>query len=290
MRIREKVILSRYTTIKVGGKARYFIEVEKREELKDAVLFAKSRKTRYFVLGGGSNLLIEDKNLNMTIIKPVFSGIHINDTMVEVESAFKLPGLIKILVEEELSGLEELAEIPGEIGGAVFMNAGSYGREIGEVVEKIEVFDGEKFLTIHSRELGFSYRKTDIKNNWIITRIWLKLSRGDRFKMTSYINTIKRKRRATQPIGQKTFGSVFKNPGTHPAGYLIDKCGLKGFRVNDAKISEKHANFIINTGKARFSDIIALMETARKSVKKRFKIELEPEVIILKEGLYGKKR
>ncbi len=284
MRIKEHVILSRYTTIGIGGRSRYFIEVENKDELKKAFEFIKSKNLEYFVLGGGSNLLIEDRELNIAIIKPRFSDIKVQGTTVVVGASFKLPILIKTLLEEELSGLEELAEIPGEIGGAVYMNAGSYGREIGEVVEKIEIFNGDQFITIKGDEIGFSYRKTRIKRDWIITRVWLKLSKGTRYRMSSLINTVKIRRRKSQPVGQKTFGSVFKNPEGYSAGYLIDMCGLKGHRKNDAKISEKHANFIINTGTASFSDVLTLMETAQKEVRNRFGIELEPEVIILREG------
>lgn len=282
MKIKKQIPLFKYTTIGIGGRVQYFIEVNNKSELKDAFEFIKNKGLKYFVLGGGSNLLVEDKDLNIAIIKPLFSNILINERRVEVEAALKLPRLLNILFKEELSGLEELAEIPGETGGAVRMNAGSFGREIGEVVEEIEVFDGKEFIKIASREIGFSYRKTNIKSTWIITNITLKLAKGRKAKILSILETVKGKRRKSQPVGEKTFGSVFKNPKGYSSGYLIERCGLKGYRINDAKISEKHANFIINTGKATFGDIISLMEMSKKAVFNRFKIKLEPEVIILR--------
>ncbi len=282
MVIREKVALAAFTTIKIGGKASYFIEVKDHTDIENAVKFAHSLNLPYFVLGGGSNLLIDDKNLDIVIIKPTINEIFISGTKVEVGASFKLPKLVHILLEEELSGLEELSEIPGEVGGAVFMNAGSYGREIGEVIDEVEIFDGRSFITLKGKELNFSYRKSGITPGWIITKVVLDLERGNKFRMTRLIAEVKRKRRSTQPVGERTFGSVFKNPGTKSAGFLIEQAGLKGYRINDAEVSRKHANFIINRGNATFSDVTSLMEHMQKEVKKDYGITLEPEVIILK--------
>ena len=282
MKIRERVRLSNYTTIRIGGEAAYFVEVTNREDIENAIKFAHSLCLPYFVLGGGSNLLIDDKDLNIVIIKPIFDEISISGTKVEVGSSFKLPRLVHILLEEELSGLEELAEIPGEVGGAVFMNAGSYGREIGELVEEIEVFDGHEFLTIKGKDIGFNYRKSGIKPGWIITKIHLELTRGNKFRMTRLVAEVRRKRRETQPVGEKTFGSTFKNPESTSAGLLIDKAGLKGYRINDAEVSQKHANFIINRGNATFKDVVALMKYIQRRVKDIYGISLEPEGVILK--------
>ncbi len=287
MKIKEHVKLAKYTTIGIGGTAAYFLEVEAQEDLQNAISFSKSVSLPYFVLGGGSNLLIDDGTLNTVILKPVFNEIFINDTIVEVGASFKLPRLVNILLKEELSGLEELAEIPGEVGGAVFMNAGSFGREIGEVIEHIDVFDGSKILRLGHNELKFSYRHSGIKLGWIITKIALRLTRGNKFRMTKLIADVKRKRREAQPVGKRTFGSVFKNPEGTGAGYLIERAGLKGYRINDAEISKKHANFIINRGNARFNDVLQLINHARNTVIEKFGIPLEEEVVMLKGGQNG---
>lgn len=287
MKIKENIKLSKYTTIKIGGRARYFVVVESKDEVKKAIEFIKDRGVPYFVIGGGSNLLIDDRDLNIGIIKLNYNVLNITGTRVNVSSSFKLPKLVNILAKEGLSGLEELAEIPGEIGGATFMNAGSFGREIGELIEKVEVFDGKEFRILGKDDLVFSYRNTNIKRGWIITEVELNLVKGDKYRIWEKINEVKGKRRKSQPVGEKTFGSVFKNPSGYSAGYMIDRCGLKGLRIGDAKISEKHANFIINTNKASYEDVVLLMETAESKVYNKFGIKLLPEVVILKGENYG---
>ena len=282
MKIKQEVKLYEYTTMKVGGRARYFIKIEQKEEVKKAMDFIKEKGLSYFVMGGGSNLLIDDKDLNIAIIKLTYAFLNIEGTRVRVSSSFKLPRLINVLIKEGLSGIEELAEIPGEIGGAVMMNAGSFGKEIGEVVSEIEIFDGRRFRRLGTRDLVFSYRNTNIKRDWIITEVNLRLAKGSTSRIMQKIQEVKEQRRRTQPVGQRTFGSVFKNPDANSAGYLIERCNLKGYQIGDAKISEKHANFIVNTNRATFSDIISLMNTAKSAVYKRFGIKLEPEVIILR--------
>ncbi len=282
MVIKEKVKLSGYTTIGIGGTVSYFVEAKDTEDAENAIKFSAALNLPYFVLGGGSNLLINDAHLEMVIIKPKIKDISIQGTKVEAGAAVKLPKLVQLLAKQELSGLEELAEIPGEVGGAVVMNAGAYGREIGEVIETVEIYDGEKFIKLKRDELAFSYRSSGIKPGWIITKVTFNLKRGNIFRITKLIADIKRKRRQSQPVGEKTFGSVFKNPEGTSAGLLIEKAGLKGFRINGAEISRKHANFIINRGGATFKDVVALMELVQNRVKEQFGIYLQPEVMILK--------
>lgn len=282
MVIKEKVKLSGYTTIGIGGTVSYFIEAKDAEDLENAIKFSAALNLPYFVLGGGSNLLINDTHLNMVIIKPMIKDISIHGTKVEAGAAVKLPKLVQLLAKQELSGLEELAEIPGEVGGAVVMNAGAYGREIGEAIETVEIYDGEKFIKLKRDELAFSYRSSGIKPGWIITKVTFNLKRGNIFRITKRIADIKRRRRQSQPVGKKTFGSVFKNPEGKSAGLLIEKTGLKGFRINGAEISQKHANFIINRGDATFKDVVTLMQLVQNRVKEQYGIYLQPEVIILK--------
>jgi UDP-N-acetylmuramate dehydrogenase len=303
LKIRENVLLRDYTTFKIGGPARYFFVAKSREDLKNAILWAKKKKLPFFILGGGSNVLFSDKGFKGLIIKMQNSKCKIKNTKIVAEAGVPLQKLVLETAKKGLSGLENLAGIPGTLGGAIWGNAGAFGREIGDLVEEVKVLDvGSSKLEVKrlkNKDCKFGYRESIFKRrkNWIILEATLKLKKGKRKEIEEKIKEILRLRKEKQPLEFPSAGSVFKNvpikkvskrirerfrekikDGFLPAGVLIEAAGLKGFQIGGAKISEKHANFIVNVGEAKASDVKELIEKIKKEVKKKFKIQLEEEI------------
>ena len=303
LKIKEKIPLKEYTTFKIGGLARYFFVAKSREDLKNAILWAKKKKLLFFILGGGSNILFSDKGFKGLIIKMQNSKCKIKNTKVVAEAGVLLQKLVLETAKKGLSGLENLAGIPGTLGGAIWGNAGAFGREIGDLVEEVKVLDvGSSKLEVKKlkkEDCKFGYRDSIFKKrkNWIILGATLKLKRGKRKEIEEKIKEILRLRKEKQPLEFPSAGSVFKNvpiekvskrirekfrekikDGLLPAGVLIEAAGLKGVQIGGAKISEKHANFIVNVGNAKASDVKELIEKIKKEVKKKFKIQLEEEI------------
>jgi len=287
--VKENIKLDAYSTIGIGGTARFFAEPIDIEQLRQALKFSKENEIPFFVMGGGSNTLFPDGIYNGIIIRMVkFNKIKIRGEDCIVSAGFLLPRLIFLLQKESLSGLEELFEIPGTVGGAIYMNAGSYGREIGEVVQsaKILTYDGD-IIELSGGELNFSYRHSDLSKYGILIEVSLKLKKSSPYKILRVMEKVRRKRRETQPVGERTLGSAFKNPEGNSAGLLLDKAGLRGYSYGGAKFSEKHANFIVNFKNASQKDVLYLLELGKEKVKQKFGEDLEEEIIILKGGAYG---
>jgi UDP-N-acetylmuramate dehydrogenase len=303
LKIRENVLLRDYTTFKIGGPARYFFVAKSKKDLKNAILWAKKKKLLFFILGGGSNVLFSDKGFNGLVIKNQNTQYEIRNTKIVAEAGVPLQKLVLETAKKGLSGLENLAGIPGTLGGAIWGNAGAFGREIGDLVEEVKVLEVKgsrlKVKRLKNKECEFGYRESIFKRreNWIILETILKLKRGKKKEIEEKIKKILKLRKEKQPLGFPSAGSVFKNvpvekvpkeirekfkeeikDGFLPAGVLIEAAGLKGFQIEGAKISEKHANFILNVGKAKASDVKELMEKIKKEVKKKFKIQLEEEI------------
>jgi len=287
--VKENIKLDAYSTIGIGGTARFFAEPIDIKQLRQALKFSKENEIPFFVLGGGSNTLFPDGIYNGIIIRMVkFNKIKIRGEDCIVSAGFLLPRLIFLLQKESLSGLEELFEIPGTVGGAIYMNAGSYGREIGEVVQsaKILTYDGD-IIELSGGELNFSYRHSDLSKYGILIEVSLKLKKSSPYKILRVMEKVRRKRRETQPVGERTLGSAFKNPEGNSAGLLLDKASLRGYSYGGAKFSEKHANFIVNFKNASQKDVLYLLELGKEKVKEKFGEDLEEEIIILKGGAYG---
>jgi UDP-N-acetylmuramate dehydrogenase len=303
LKIRENVLLRDYTTFKIGGPARYFFVAKSKKDLKNAILWAKKKKLLFFILGGGSNVLFSDKGFNGLVIKNQNTQYEIRNTKIVAEAGVPLQKLVLETAKKGLSGLENLAGIPGTLGGAIWGNAGAFGREIGDLVEEVKVLEVKgsrlKVKRLKNKECEFGYRESIFKRkkNWIILEATLKLKKGKRKEIEEKIKEILRLRKEKQPLGFPSAGSVFKNvpvekvpkeirekfkeeikDGFLPAGVLIEAAGLKGFQIEGAKISEKHANFILNVGEAKASDVKELMEKIKKEVKKKFKVQLEEEI------------
>jgi len=286
--LKKEVSLKNYTTLKTGGKARYFFEAETNKDLIKAVKAARDLKIPFFIMGGGSNLLIDDKGYKGLVVKTKNQKAKIEKAGIYADAGAKLSDLAFLSLKKSLTGLEWAAGIPGTIGGAICGNAGwpTEKRSISSVVKSVGVLDaGSKLKTrkINAKDCNFGYRDSVFKHNkkLIVLGVFLELKKGNKKKIKEGINDILRKRGRKIPVGFSA-GSVFKNPEGRFAGELIEKCGLKGKKIGGAKISEKHANFIINFDNAKSKDIEALIGLAKKEVKRKFGIILEEEIQYLK--------
>lgn len=273
---KNKKQLSAWTTIKIGGLARNFYRIGDLSRLAEAVSrFAGN----FYLLGGGSNLLIKDEEIIRPVIKLEgdFDYVKINGPIVKVGAATRFAKVLNHCFANSLGGLENLVGIPGTIGGMLTMNASAYKRTISEFLESVEVFDAENNVRCVTKDkIAFGYRESSLRGKIVLNATFH--LREDRFVKDKADDFLK-DRIAKQDCAHPSFGSVFKNPTGFTAGQLIDSCGLKGTRRNDAQISPKHANFIINLGKAAYNDVDYLISLAHDAVQKKYAIGLEEEVI-----------
>jgi len=254
LNFKENVSLAEYTTFKIGGLAKYFATINNESDLIKAVKFAKDKCLPYFILGGGSNLLVNDKGFKGLIIKIQNKKYQIKGTKIITDAGVKLSALVNLSVKNNLTGLEWASGIPGTIGGAVKVNASAYNQNIKKFVKSIR------------------------KINRIIISVELKLKKGDRKVSSKLIKEYALKRKKTQPLEYASAGCIFKNIPKQGAGRLIDQAGLKGIKSGQAMISNKHANFIINLGGAKSEDVIKLIKLIKKTIKKKYNINLEEEI------------
>ncbi len=282
MGLLRNIPLARYTTWGVGGPADFFVEPSDEQELADALRFAQEEGIIPFFIGSGSNLLVHDNGFRGMVVRmSLLNEFSVDGTKVTVQAGVKLPRLARITADMGLSGLEELAGIPGTIGGAIIQNAGAYGREIGELVNWVEIYGDDGVERYRSDALKFLYRKTILPSEGPILRVQLELKKGVVERIRSRMRELLIDRHRKQPRG-RTAGSVFKNPeGARPAGWLLDRAGVKGLRVGGAEYSHIHANFIVNIGGASASDIFQLIQIGKRRVMEQFRIELETEVVMV---------
>jgi UDP-N-acetylmuramate dehydrogenase len=275
--------LSRHTTFKIGGPAKFFLEPEDYADLKLSLKAFKKHKIPFRVLGAGSNILVSDRGVKRAVLhltSPRFKKIHFDGNHLEVGSAVMLSKLINEAAKRGLSGLEYFVGIPGTIGGALVMNAGIKEKNIADLVEYVRVMDySGRVKSLNKREIRFGYRKSSLAK-YIILGAKLKLSRVRKKEIKNKINKYLNYRKSTQDLSWPSAGCVFRNPKRYSAGQLLDLCGLKNKYIGDAHISDKHANFIVNRGRARSSDVLKLMNLAKRTVKNKFNINLEPEIRI----------
>jgi UDP-N-acetylmuramate dehydrogenase len=279
--IKPDQLLKEHTTFRIGGRARIFASADNEDVLRKLLVLARNNKLPVYILGAGSNILAADKGVNGLVIKldgPLFTGLKFYGDLARVGSGLMLAKVIQEARRRSLSGVESLAGIPGTVGGALVMNAGAWGRCIGDSVKEVRVMDHNgKIRVIRKDGAGFIYRDSKL-GKYIVLEAVLKLAKSDKGKISGSIKKILAQRRQSQDNTLPNAGCVFKNPVKDSAGRLIDACGLKGRRIGKAVISQKHANFILNSGNARSADVLKLLELARRTVKKRFKVTLEPEI------------
>jgi UDP-N-acetylmuramate dehydrogenase len=286
--------MSQFSTLKVGGPAEAVISVDSIEELSSLLQWLNGNDISWWVIGRGSNILVPDHGLAGVIImlEGKFRSIEkvtqfvstANDGKIHIRAGggCSLVKLVSYCTQQSLSGLEFGIGIPGSVGGAIVMNAGAWGFEIGSLVHSVVVMDHEGNLATEKGQcLGFSYRHWSMPLNTILLSATFVLTHGDKEKIKTACRNFQDLRLKNQPVAEPSAGSFFKNPPGDSAGRLIEESGLKGYSIGGAKISEKHANFIINTGNASATDIFKLIHVIQQEVHKHFGIKLEPEVHIL---------
>ena len=291
--------MNKHTSFKVGGPARYFVKAESLDDLKKALDLAREKEIPFFILGNGTNLLVSDKGFDGVIITLAgdFSSIEdLGNGAFKVGAAIPLGRFARSVLKQGFAGIHKLAGIPGTLGGAIYMNAGAYGQEIGTSCTQVTVLDSDgnirKFAT---SECGFGYRQSIFqKNNAIIlSATFLLPTAASLGKTTADLEAelaeCMAKRKASQPLNMPNAGSTFKRlsvgaadtPAQIAPGYYIEQAGLKGYRIGDAEVSTVHANFIVNAGGATASDIKQLSEFVQQKVTEKFGIKLHREIILL---------
>jgi len=283
--LKTKEPLSRHTTFRIGGKAQYFAIAKDLANLKAIIKFAQENCLPYLVIGAGSNLLISDQGFCGVVIKlgEGFTKIEVCDDKLICGAGVKLNDLVKTAVNNNLSGACFLYGIPGTVGGAIKNNAGAFNHSISEIIESVQGISKNSEFRIPNSELRFGYRKSQLPKDFIITQAVIGLRRILPNKCTELKVELKRigqVRKETQPWGASA-GSVFKNPKGNFAGKLLDEAGLKGVSVGDAYVSNKHANFIINRGCAKFNDVLELIQIMKMRVETKTGIILEEEIEII---------
>lgn len=302
--LQENVSLKEHTTFKIGGPARFFYEAKAKKDLVEVIKKVRELNLPLFLLGNGSNLLVSDKGYSGIVIKVSNSKLQTLGSKIIAGSGTPLEKLIKVSVKQGLKGLEWATGIPGTVGGAIWGNAGAFGKSTFDSLEKVEIFDMEELKIKNIFTNGSEYRNTIFKKkrDWVILSGVFKLNKGDRNKIEQRIECNLEYRRNSHPQ-KPSAGSVFKNckteiknpsllekfpelkefnsKGVIPAGYLIDKCGLKGEKRGSAQVSLKHANFIVNLNGASAREVLDLMKLAQKKVSQKFGIELKREIQLL---------
>lgn len=271
-----------FTTVGIGGPAERLVFPRSVQEVQEVLRSDGKEGREVHFLGAGSNLLVYDGGVRGTVLclkknmgKMIFSG----GGSVVAEGGTMLPRFAVLCALSGLSGAEELAGIPGTVGGAMSMNAGAYGRFIGEITEWVEIVDREGGLyRLGSADLGFAYREAELPVRGVIVRAGFRLAPGVPDESFARIRTLNEKRRGSQPWGERTFGSTFRNPPNEKAGRLLERAGMKGAREGDAFFSEKHANFLVNGGRATAAQALRLIERGRERVRVMSGIELSLEV------------
>jgi len=282
MEILKNISLKKYNTFKIGGRTKFFCVAKDKEDIVKAITLAGKQNLPFFILGAGSNLLISDKGFSGLIIKMQNTNYKLQNTKIFAGAGAKLAELLNVSVKNELAGLEWAIGIPGTVGGAIFGNAGAFGKSMKNIIGEVKVFNIKtgKIESFKNKKCEFGSRKSIFKKNrnLIILSAEIRLKKDDKKNIKSRLEKFLEHRRESQPLDFPSAGSVFMNPNNFSAGKLIENCGLKGKRIGSAEISKKHANFIVNLGEARAKDVIKLINLAKKSVKNKFHIILEEEI------------
>ncbi|MDO8524158.1 MAG: UDP-N-acetylmuramate dehydrogenase [bacterium] len=305
-KLKKNISLKDLTTFWIGPKAKYFCQTNSREEVVEAIKWAKAKRMPFFVLGGGSNVLINDKKYKGLVIKIRESGIRNQESGIEVGAGVALGKLVGVALQEGLTGMEWAMGIPGTVGGAIYGNAGAFGQSISDCVEKVEAIDFEnqelRIRNYEKEECDFNYRDSIFKRNknLVILSAKIKLQTGNKIEIENKMKEYFQKKKQTQPLEFFSAGSVFRNQelgiknqellkqflelkqfqdkNIIPSAWLIEKAGLKGKRIGGVEISRKHSNFIVNNGRGKARDVKKLIDLTKKTVKKKFGVDLEEEI------------
>ncbi len=287
--IKEDVLMRDYTSLRIGGICRLMVEPFDPYSLKLLVELLNSERQSMVVIGGGTNLLVSDEGVDEVVVRlrdwrkvEIVESYH-DEVVVFAESGIPLQTLLNFCAEKGFSGLEGLIGIPGTLGGAVSGNAGAFGYEIMDRVDRITIMDKDRMEVIKRDTLTPGYRNGAVRG--IVLAVHLRLYRDDTESIKNRMREFLETKKATQPLNEHSAGCVFKNPEGDYAGRLIEEAGLKGFRIGDIEISRKHANFFINLGRGTSRDFIDLMRKVQEEVERRFSIMLEPEIKMIGQGI-----
>ena len=280
--------MSKHTSFKTGGPAEFYITAKTIEDIQNIFQYAKTNRIKLYIIGNGSNLLVSDEGIKGIVLKIAVDNIEtlVSDfgILVNAGAGVKTMALAQILKKDGITGFEELAGIPGTIGGANYMNAGAYGKELKDIIVETKVINKEtrKIETLKKEEQELKYRSSIFKNKkYIIIETTFNLQRGKPEEIERRMNEFSIQRKEKQPLEYPSAGSTFKRGDGFITAKLIDECGLKGYTIGGAQISEKHAGFIINKGNATSKDILDLIDYTKKKVFEKFGVQIEEEVEII---------
>ena len=277
--------LSRHTSFHIGGPARFFVIPGDEGQLTMLMAFIRELGAPYAVIGNGSNLLVADEGFPGVVIRaPEWPIRWVERREVEVSAGFSLSRMAQAMAEDNLGDITFAQGIPGSVGGAVVMNAGAYGRQISDILVSSRALTPQGMRVLTAAEHRFGYRHSIYQEHpdWILTSARFHFIPTRRATLEEQMADFAQRRRASQPLEYPSAGSVFKRPEGHFAGQLIERCGLKGYRIGDAQVSEKHAGFIVNRGEATCAQVLELMEHIQKTVLDQTGVRLEPEIRVLK--------
>jgi UDP-N-acetylmuramate dehydrogenase len=284
--VKENEPLANHTTMKIGGPADILIEPSSIENLQKAIDLISKFNEKWTVIGRGSNMLVSDNGIDGVVIKlgAGMDDLEIQGTKVTVGGGMSLVNFAISISRKGLSGLEFAGGIPGSIGGAVYMNAGAHGSDISQILEKAFVlFEDGRLEWVPKDEMKFSYRTSLLQKErpGIVVAAVFQLQEGNRDEIVANLQKNKDYRKETQPYNFPSCGSVFRNPLPNYAGNLIEKSGLKGHRIGGAQISERHGNFIVNTGNATAADVLGIIQHVKDTVLDLHGVRMETEVEII---------
>lgn len=303
-RIKINEPLSKHTTFKIGGPADFFVTVDDTDKLVRLLKFLDGEGVSYFILGGGSNMLASDEGFRGVVVKIQDTHNKIQNETIEAGAGMPTVALAQATIQGGLTGFEWGVGVPGTIGGAVRGNAGAMGGEMKDVVEKVEVYKDGEVVIWSNEELQFGYRHSRLKDEGgVVLRVWLKLEKSDNKEGMRKTLEYLQYRNKTQPQGYASTGCIFKNyqiprdkiqtisklqipkefleRGLISAGWLVEQVGMKGERVGNAMVSERHGNFVVNMGGATAADVLTLVEKIQAAVYDTYGIELKEEIQIL---------
>ena len=279
----EQEMMSKHTTFCVGGPAAFYLVPETMEEVPEAIRFAREKKLPFYLIGRGSNILVGDGGYDGVIIE-IGKGLEKiefrPDGTVEAQAGISLARMASRLADRGLTGFEFASGIPGTLGGAITMNAGAYGGEIKDCIKSATVLteSGDR-LVLDKEKMELGYRSSIVqKEQYIVLLAIFSFEKGEPEQIKAQMKELNRKRREKQPLEYPSAGSTYKRPEGYYAGKLIEDAGLRGYRVGDAQVSEKHCGFVVNRGHATAAQIRQLMQDVQDTVKEKFQVDLEPEV------------
>jgi len=275
--------LSEWTSLGIGGTTD-MLRITKHASIPDLLGLLEASRVPHRFLGGGSNLLVDDGELPWVVLQlvPPEPDVVLEGNLAHIDAAADLGRTVTFCAKHDLGGMEGLIGVPGTVGGALRMNAGAYGMQIGTYVREVQLYRAaaRKIETLRGHQTSFEYRHTSFAADDMMLAVILELPSKPYNEILNGIRICNEKRRSSQPLGQKSAGCIFKNPPGASAGRMIDELGLKGLSIGDARVSERHANFFVNAGHASAKDMLALIGDVRERVRKAYGVALENEVVV----------